>query len=70
MKKIYSINAIPYGHFKNLEVIEEDFDKVNLKDMDEFIYFFSEEEAVEFLNNLKTFIRHNYVRAKQNHWYN
>lgn len=69
MKKIYSINAVPYGHFKNLEIIDVDLDRVDLKDMDEFIYFLSEEEAIEFLSKFKTFIKCNYLRAKQANWY-
>lgn len=69
MKKVYSINAVPYGHFKNLGIIDTDFDKVKLKDMEEFIYFLSKEEAVEFLNRLKAFVKHNYARAKQDNWY-
>jgi len=69
MKKIYSINTTPYGHFKYLEVVEEDLNKVDIKDMNDFIYFLTEKEATDFLNKLKLFIKNNYPRAIQDNWY-
>lgn len=69
MKKIYSINTAPYGHFKYLEVIEVELDKVDIKDMNDFIYFLTEGEAEDFLNKLKVFIKNNYPRANRDNWY-
>lgn len=61
MKKVFYIKQPYAGYFKELKVGLCDFKDANLTS---YIYFEREDEAEEFLKNLKKFIIGNYPRAK------
>ncbi|MDE6792655.1 MAG: hypothetical protein K2J48_06200 [Muribaculaceae bacterium] len=70
-KPYWWISMSANGHFKNLFVNsrETDEEEVNNEKWQNCIFFESKEEAEEFIEKMKTFIKEEYPRAKSQKWY-
>lgn len=68
MKKYYWIGCSTSNHANQLAVITNKR-PVEEKDLLDFIYFDSEDDANNFYDKLLRFIQEEYPRAKQHKWY-